>query len=243
MAGLLILSIETATGCGSVAVTRGGTGNGRLLAEATAQPEITHSRRLLGSVDWVMRAASVHWSDLAGVAISLGPGSFTGLRIGMAAAKGIALAADLPLIGVPALDGVALSCPVIDRPLWCLFDARKQEVYASCYHPGPDGRPQLYSKVVAITPERLCESIHHPVILAGPGVDVYHDLFSGIEDVQLVSSALSSPGAGRVGFLAADRLMDGQILDPAVAVPLYVRASEAEINAQNIKKAAHLGKQ
>ncbi|MCI5207910.1 MAG: tRNA (adenosine(37)-N6)-threonylcarbamoyltransferase complex dimerization subunit type 1 TsaB, partial [Candidatus Electrothrix sp. ATG2] len=84
-----ILSIETATGCGSVALTKGGITHGKLLAKATAQPEVTHSRRLLGSVDWVMQAAGIDWSDLDGIAVSLGPGSFTGLRIGMAAAKGI----------------------------------------------------------------------------------------------------------------------------------------------------------
>ena len=61
----LILSIETATGCGSVALTKGSIANGKLLAEATAQPEVTHSRRLLGSVDWVMEAAGIGWSDLA----------------------------------------------------------------------------------------------------------------------------------------------------------------------------------
>jgi tRNA threonylcarbamoyladenosine biosynthesis protein TsaB len=112
----LILSIETATGCGSVSLTRGGVNNGRLLAEAIAQPEITHSRRLLGSVDWIMKAAGIEWSELDGVAISLGPGSFTGLRIGMAAAKGIVFAANVPLLGVQTLDAIALSCPVIDRP-------------------------------------------------------------------------------------------------------------------------------
>ena len=108
----LILSIETATGCGSVALTGGGVHNGKLLAEATAQPEVTHSRRLLGSVDWVMQAAGIGWDRLDGVAISLGPGSFTGLRIGMAAAKGIVFAAQKPLIGVQTLDAIALSCPI-----------------------------------------------------------------------------------------------------------------------------------
>ncbi len=230
MDGLLILSIETATGCGSVALTRGGVNNGRLLAEAVAQPEKTHSRQLLGSVDWVMKAAGLNWTDVDGIAVSLGPGSFTGLRIGMAAAKGIALAADLPLIGVPTLDGLALSCPVIDRPLWCLLDARKQEVYAACYRPGPGCRPEQVSPARAICPDLLVKNISEPSILAGPGVNEYHELFSRIPDVQLISAALSRPGAARVGFLAAELLERGEILDQVTAVPLYVRASEAEIN-------------
>ncbi len=232
MAGVLILAIETATGCGSVALTRGGTCGGRLLAEATAQPEITHSRRLLGSVDWIMQAASVEWSDLHGVAISLGPGSFTGLRIGMAAAKGIVFSTGIPLIGVSALDGLSLCCPVIDRPLWCLLDARKQEVYAACYHPGPGGRPQRIGEVVAIRPECLLEQLDTPVLLAGPGAEVYQTLFNESNHVRFIAAAFSSPGAGRIGFLAADQLTAGRTLDPATAVPLYVRASEAEVNAR-----------
>lgn len=230
MDGLLILSIETATGCGSVSLTRGSVVNGRLLAEAIAQPEKTHSRQLLGSVDWVMKAAGLNWTDVDGVAVSLGPGSFTGLRIGMAAAKGIALAADLPLIGVPTLDGLALSCPVIDRPLWCLLDARKQEVYAACYRPDSVGRPEQVSPARAIRPDLLVKNISEPSILAGPGVDEYHELFAQMPNVQLIAAALSSPRAARVGFLAAEFLDRGEILDPVTATPLYVRASEAEIN-------------
>ena len=226
----LILAIETATGCGSVSLTRGGVDNGRLLAEATAQPEITHSRRLLGSVDWILKAAGVEWSHLDGVAVSLGPGSFTGLRIGMAAAKGIVLAAGVPLLGVQTLDGIALSCPVIDRLLCCLLDARKQEVYAACYRPGPGGRPEQSASAEVIRPELLAERIREPAILAGPGVDEYHDLFARIDGAQLVPAALSSPRAARVGFLAAEQLARGKTLNPATAVPLYVRASEAEIN-------------
>ena len=237
MAGFLILSVETATGCGSVALTRGDTTHGRILAEATAQPEITHSRRLLGSVDWIMQAAGVGWSELDGVAVSLGPGSFTGLRIGMAAAKGIVLAAGVPLLGVQTLDSIALACPVIDRPLWCVLDARKQEVYAARYRPGMDGRPERVSEVRAVRPEDLVAGIREPVILAGPGVDEYRELFATLPGAQLVPAALSSPRAARIGFLAAGQLERGETMDAATAAPEYVRASEAEINLQ--KKRNH----
>lgn len=241
----LLLSIETATGCGSVALTKGGISNGKILAEAIAQPEITHSRRLLGSVDWVMQAAGVHWDELHGVAISLGPGSFTGLRIGMAAAKGIVYACKKPLIGVQTLDAIALACPVIDRPLWCLLDARKQEVYAACYHAGPLGLPEQCSPVEALRPEHLLEKITGPTLLAGPGLTEYHDFFieqakldNKQELLRLIPSALSSPSAARIGFLAAEQLLCGKTTDPETLAPLYVRASEAEVNLQKNKATA-----
>ena len=226
----LILSIETATGCGSVSLTRGGVANGTILAEATAQPEITHSRRLLGSVDWIMQAAGVDWSELDGIAISLGPGSFTGLRIGMAAAKGIVLATGAPLIGVPTLDGLAIACPVIDRPLCCLLDARKQEIYAGWYRPDSNSFPEPASPAEVIAPQIFADSINEPVLLTGSGVTVYSDLFQTIPAVRLLAPALSAPRAARIGFLAADQLDRGAVLDPAVAAPLYIRASDAEIN-------------
>ena len=228
----LILSLETATGCGSVALTKGGLNKGKLLAEATAQPEVTHSRRLLGSVDWVMQAAGVSWEELDGVAISLGPGSFTGLRIGMAAAKGIVFAAQKPLIGVQTLNAIAFSCPVIDRPLWCLLDARKQEVYAACYQAGPHGLPEQCNPVEAIRPEKLLDRIKGPALLAGPGLNEYHDLFTDKEGLQLISPALSSPSAARIGYLAAEQLIRGETQDPTTIAPMYVRASEAEVNLQ-----------
>ena len=232
----LILAIETATGCGSVSLTRGGVEGGCLLAEATAQPEITHSRRLLGSVDWIMKSAGVEWADVDGVAVSLGPGSFTGLRIGMAAAKGIVFTTKVPLLGVQTLDAISLSCPVIDRPLWCLLDARKQEVYAACYQPDTNGRPEQISPAEVIRPEMLADRIQEPVILAGPGVDEYYDLFGAIKSVQLIPAALSSPRAARVGYLAAELMAAGKTMDPATTAPLYVRASEAEINLMKSKK-------
>ena len=125
MAGVLILAIETATGCGGVALTRGVGESGKLLAEYTLQPEVTHSRRLLGSVAAMMAATGIDWSELAAVAVSQGPGSFTGLRIGMAAAKGIAMAAGIPLLAVPTLDGLALQTTTTDLPICCLLDATK----------------------------------------------------------------------------------------------------------------------
>ncbi len=221
----LILSLETAAGCGSVALTRGGVRNGSLIAEAAVHAETSHSRQLLGSVAWVMQAAGVRWSDLDAVAVSIGPGSFTGLRIGLAAAKGIVFAAGKPLIAVPTLDAVALSYPLLDCPLWCVMDARKQEVYAACY--GANGQ---LSPAETIRPELLVAKIRPPAVLAGPGLTAYHQLFAHLDGIQLIPPALSSLNAAKIGLLAAERLARGELADPALTVPLYVRPSEAEVN-------------
>ena len=232
MDGTLILAIETATGCGSVSLTRGNLRRGRIVAEAIAQPEITHSRRLLGSVEWVMGAAGLSWQDIDGIAISLGPGSFTGLRIGMAAAKGLAMAARLPMIGIETMAGIGLSFPLIDRPLWCILDARKQEVYAACFLPDKDGFPVQSKAVQAISPDALADELDRPCLLAGPGVHAYRDIFAALENVKILPAALGYPRASIIGFLAASELALGNIMDQALAAPLYVRGSDAGARKQ-----------
>jgi len=228
--GVLILSIETATGCGSIALTRGE----RLLAEATAQPEVTHSRRLLGTVDWLMHAAGVDWSDLDGIAVSLGPGSFTGLRIGMAAAKGLVMAAGVPLIGVQTLDALALSCIGTSMQICPILDARKQEVYAALYEPGEDGYPSRLTADEACSPEALAEKIDRPTVVFGTGVAVYTDVFKENTLIRLLPAPLTHPRGLHVGLLAADLLAKGEVMDPVTAAPCYVRASEAEINLKRL---------
>jgi tRNA threonylcarbamoyladenosine biosynthesis protein TsaB len=236
VAGHLILSLETATGCGSVCLSRGGLPGFRLLAECISQQEITHSRRLLGSVVWVLQAAGVQWTELDAVAVSCGPGSFTGLRIGMAAAKAIAMATGKPLLGVPTLDALALASPLAPGLVCCLLDARKQEVYAAFYRMGENGLPEPVSRPAVLPPAGLLDSVREPVLLVGPGAMVYKELWAGRKEVTLLPDHLAQPRAQHVGLLAAHLLATGRVLDPVTAAPLYVRASEAEINLRQMRK-------
>jgi tRNA threonylcarbamoyladenosine biosynthesis protein TsaB len=235
--GLLILSIETATSCGSVSLSTGGIQDFQLLTECIAQPDITHSRRLMGSVDWVMQAAGVNWENLDGIGVSIGPGSFTGLRIGLAAAKAIAMATGKPLVGVPTLASLALAClgTCDERPVGVLLDARKKEVYAGFYRFNASGDPVQTGNPVVIPPNELLQTISEPVTLVGPGVKAYMDVFDNHEYVTIFPDALSLPRAAYVGMLASKMLVDGIILDPSSAAPLYVRASEAELSLKNKK--------
>ncbi len=228
----LILAIETATGCGSVSLTRGGVTDGMVLGEITAQPKTTHSRRLLGSVATLLETAGIGWDDLDGVAVSLGPGSFTGLRIGMAAAKGIAMATGLPMLGVASLDGLALGCPHAALPLCCVLDARKKQVYAAMYSYDRHGVPVRQGKIRAVEPAALAASITTPTLLFGPAVSVYGKELAATDLIRPLPRSLAVMRAAPVGLLAADRLRRGEVLDAATVAPLYIRASEAELNRE-----------
>jgi len=231
----MILAIETATSCGSVSLSKGYGQRFHLLAECSSQPGITHSRRLFGSIDWMMTSGRIGWDALDAVAVSLGPGSFTGLRIGMAAAKSIAMAADKPLIGVPTLDALALNVTGSNRLVGCLLDARKQQVYAGFYRDDASGLPRSTSDPVAISPDKLLAELEEPVLLIGSGVGVYRDILLENELVKIIPGHLSTTRASHVGQLAGEMLAEGRTLDPATAVPVYVRASEAEVNLKQKK--------
>ena len=234
MADLLILAIETATGCGSVALTRGSVTGGKVLAEYTLQPEVTHSRRLLGSVAAMMEAVGVEWSEVDAVAVSQGPGSFTGLRIGMAAAKGIALAADRPLLGVPTLDALAMQLTPTSLPVCCLLDARKQQVYAGRYR-FTDAGYRRSGDFAVLAAEQLLATLEEPTLLVGPGAAVWAATLANHPLVRLHLSAVLHPRAAAVGLSAATRLAAGERGEENL-LPLYVRASEAELNMRPLKE-------
>ncbi|GAB4344225.1 MAG: tRNA (adenosine(37)-N6)-threonylcarbamoyltransferase complex dimerization subunit type 1 TsaB [Desulfobulbaceae bacterium] len=240
MDGLLILGIETASTCGSVSLSRGTGENFRLLTETMISPPVSHSRRLLGSLQWVMDSAGIDWAELDGVAVSIGPGSFTGLRIGLAAAKGVVMAAGKPLVGVPTLSALALTCAgtAAGRLTGALLDARKKEVYAAFHRFSEEGMPVEQGGPMVIAPEKIPAMADEPVLLAGPGVSAYREVFEGHEHLALLPDHLGLPRASLVAMLGSRMLARGETMDPVTAAPLYVRASEAELNLR-AKKHTH----
>ena len=240
MAGFLILSIETATGCGSVALTSGNIQDGRLITEFTHRPDMTHSRRLLGSIRQVMETAELTWDELDAVAVSYGPGSFTGLRIGMAAAKGIAMAAEIPVLGVASLDGLAVQCMETTKQVCCVLDARKGQVYGAFYRFDSTARAMMRQGAIqALTPEELMLQIDQPTVLAGPGLKPYQDFFLSQPILEVLPETCIQPRASSIGFLGADQLQKGIIPSPDTLTPFYARASEAEINSKRKKTGKH----
>lgn len=192
---------------------------------------VSHSRRLLSGVDWIMRESGIGWSEISGIGTSLGPGSFTGLRIGMATAKGLAAASGRLLFGVSTLDSLAAKC-VTDRLICSLLDARKKEVYAAFYRCDDDGLTERVSEPVVLAPVELAAIIDEPVLLVGDGARAYGDVLRTIlRDKCLIAPAvLHEPSAASLGMLAGELLEKGLTLDLAEGVPMYVRSSDAELN-------------
>lgn len=215
--------------CGSVALVD----NGRCLAEYSLDVATTHSQRLLKQIERIREDIGVEWSELAGLAVSMGPGSFTGLRIGLSVAKGLALAVGLPLLGVSTLDGLARQVTALPGTKICaLLDARKQEVYTAFYACGENGRPVRTGADQVLRPELLAEQLVGAIILVGDGAVAYREIFQAKlgEAAIFAPPASHFPRAATIGLLGEELLARGELLDPVTSVPIYVRASEAEIN-------------
>lgn len=233
-----ILAIDTATPATGLAITRGTATQGEVVASLNLSSNVTHSRRLLTSIDWLMEEVGVSWDDIDAIGVSLGPGSFTGLRIGMATAKGLAAATGSKLLGVSTLESLAAKC-VTEKLICSVLDARKKEVYSALYRCDGAGSVIRVSEISALRPDELARQITEPVLMIGDGAVVYRELFSELlgDNFSLAPSALHEPSASFLG-MACGLLFDaGQFLDIGGAVPFYVRSSDAELNLKKKQEA------
>jgi len=221
-----ILAMETSTLAGGVALLDGD----RLVAEYTLDVRTTHSERLLAAVDRLLEDAGWTLAALEGLAIAIGPGSFTGLRIGVSTVKGLAFSLGIPVVAVPTLEALAWTLPFAREPVCPVLDARKGEVYTALFH--WDGSSFVRDwEDQALDPEELCRRLSGRVILVGDGVTRYGMLFAE----RLGELAIFAPPARRlpspacVGQLGHSRLVARDVVDPALLNPRYLRPSEAEL--------------
>ncbi len=233
---MLILAVETSTSAGSIALVRARLGGkdsdteGKCLAEHTLNLPGTHSARLMPAIDHLLRDASLSVREIEGIALALGPGSFTALRIGVATVKGLAYALRIPVVGISTLDALAqnlcyaagLVCPVLD--------ARKKEVYAALYRGDGGGRLEKISEDWVVDPEELCSRINEKVIFLGNGVELYGETFRKKvgPGALFASPATFLPRAVQVARLSLSQFHDGHTLNLFSFTPIYLRRSEAE---------------
>lgn len=230
----VVLAAETSTAINSVALLRGDA----LLAEAVIDGRRLHSERLLPTVDWLLGEAGLALRDIELLAVSTGPGSFTGLRIGAATWKGLALANDLPLVAVPTLDAMTRLCPCAPAShLAVVLDARMKEVFAAVYR-FEGGRRIKVIDDVACSIELLLERIagldsfsENGLTLMGDGADCYRGTIAQqFPQAAIAAPAQSAPRASAVALEALALQTAGACTDAARVSPVYLRKSQAEIN-------------
>jgi tRNA threonylcarbamoyladenosine biosynthesis protein TsaB len=221
---MIILALDTSTRIGSSAVLRGDD----VLAEVPGDPSRTHAERLPADLMQALDEAGLALPDVDVFAVAAGPGSFTGLRVGIATMQGLALAAGRPLVGVSALDALAhvAAAAAGGSPIAAWVDAWRGEVYAARYDSGREVEGASVERPDAI----LARVRGARTIFIGDGAAVHGDAIGRVMGSQAVlSPSLEPPLAGVIGRLARAEIEAGRRPGPADIQPLYVRRPDAEL--------------
>lgn len=225
---MFVLGIETATIVAGVAVVN----EDKVISEEFVNNKLNHSQNLMPMISRVVAAAGITPKELDGIAVSNGPGSFTGLRIGLAAAKSMAQVLELPLVGVPTLDALAYNMRGQSAIVCPILDARKNQVYTAIYRMGAS--MELITEYLAIPVGELVDRLQQyqgKITLVGDGVPVFgQQIREALPNrVELAPAINCMPRGASVAMLGLKQLQQGAGQEWLYLEPTYVRASEAEV--------------
>lgn len=222
-----ILAFETSAKAASVALLE----EDKLLGEAYLNCGQTHSRTLMKLAEDLLERCELQVSDIDAVACAAGPGSFTGVRIGVAAAKGFAWGAELPCVGVSTLEAMAYQAAEFDGLICCAMDARREQVYHALFS-CEGGKPVRMYEDCAISLAELSDRLKNeekPKIMVGDGAQLcYNTIGSSVSGCKLAPEHLRMQRASGVALAARELLLTGASFDGVSLVPNYLRLSQAE---------------
>lgn len=225
----MILLFDTSTPTGYLAL-----GDGTVvLAGATWQAEQSHSRQLPPAIQGAFQKSGFAAADLTHIAVGIGPGSFTGLRVALATAKGLGISLGIPIMAIPSLKLFAAGCRATLPKIVATSDAFRGEIYLGIYErvnfgTGHRSYKQL-SEPLSMTPENAIEVLRQlepPFAIMGTGYTRYADLFTNALGSQQAAS-MTDPDLAGMLEVAADYVRESHFSDPAAILPAYVRHAEA----------------
>ena len=225
-----LLAVETATQHQSVAVLDGQA----VVACSDQDARGAHAKWLVPTIDRVLASEGLTLSDLDGLAVSIGPGSFTGLRVGLATMLGLRVVTGLPLVAVPTLEAMAWNLRSADRPLCPILKCRRGEVYWALYQWTSAGVLRCITGEQVGPLELLARSITGPTLVFGEGWQTYGNdirLLLGARVCDACEAPLQAMAASAVsvGLAGLERLARGEVAGQGLS-PRYVQRAEAEIN-------------
>ena len=222
-----ILAADTSTNIASVALADGPA----ILAEYTVEVTNMHTARLIPLIDELLWSAGCSLEELDALCVGLGPGSFTGVRIGVSTLKSMSYALQKPLVGVCTLDALAFGLRQAGTPICAMLDARRREVYAAVYH----SPPTRDSDILCVSMHELVEQLPEPTLLVGSGADVYREQLEELagERIHFAEPVFGVPRAALLTQIALSRVVDGTTDDFMAITPIYVRKPEAEVQYES----------
>ena len=224
---MLLLAFETSAKSCSAALHDGQ----KLLAESYQNSGLTHSQTLMVMAEDLLKVCGKSAADVTHLAVAAGPGSFTGIRIGVSAAKGFAWGAELPVYGVSTLEAMALGLGAMDGHVCACMDARRKQVYNAVFL-AEDGCLTRVSEDRAISLEELKKELEHidgPIYLVGDGAELtFRTLSADLPGLRLPPEHRRHQRASGVALAAIEAMNRGESADGAALQPNYLRMSQAE---------------
>jgi tRNA threonylcarbamoyladenosine biosynthesis protein TsaB len=225
---VLVLAIDTATARVSAALGD----DGAVIGEVSLAGGRRHAEQLAPAIQYLCRELDVSLAHLAAIAVDIGPGLFTGLRVGVTTAKVMAHALRIPVVPVPSLDLVAYPLRHSNRLVVAVLDARRREVFCASYRPVPGGLQRVSDYAVRQPAELIAEldAGTDELLLAGDGVAAYRDEFASLDRAELAGVGHEAPSVSALVELATARAEREEFQPQSEIRPLYLRTSDAEIN-------------
>lgn len=225
----LILAVDTSAKPVSCALVR----DGRVLASFYSNTGLTHSQTLMPMIENVLKVAACTVADLDAVAVNAGPGSFTGVRIGVSAVKGLAFTNNLPCVSVSTLESMAEGAAVIpDAIICCLMDARCQQVYGALFEKSMDGTLRRLTEDEALTIPQMAEKLSalgRPIVLIGDGSEMCYRIWKdAVPDVYLAPASARYQNAAATALIAERLLRENATVSAEELQPVYLRLPQAE---------------
>ena len=224
---MLILAFETSAKAASVALTE----NGKLLGESYQNTGLTHSQTLMVMAQDLLKQCGKTVNDITALAVAEGPGSFTGVRIGVAAAKGFAWGREIPCYGISTLEAMAASLGAYEGHICACMDARRNQVYNAVFYVNQSSL-ERFSEDRAISLADLKNELEHidgPIFLVGDGAELtYKTLSADIPELILPPEHRRHQRAVGVALLAEAKALAGEKGDANALTPNYLRLSQAE---------------
>jgi tRNA threonylcarbamoyladenosine biosynthesis protein TsaB len=225
---MLILGIETATGQVSVAIG----GHEGVLGMFEVCRGRRHAETLVPAIEFVCAQADIELAEISVVAVDVGPGLFTGMRVGLASAKAFAQALRVPMIGMSSLDLLAFPLRHSTRTVVAVVDARKGELFYAAYRPVPGGVQRVLEPRCGRVDDLVADVMARgdDVVLVGDGALRYRDEICADIRCDMAEQFLSRPSAGTLVQLAHPRALREEWVNPWEIQPLYLRLPDAQIN-------------
>jgi len=229
---MLTLAFDSSSKTASVSILR----DKAVLYDTIINKGLNHSEVLLPAIDEACRLSGIQLPEFDLFACTLGPGSFTGLRIGVSTLKGLMLATGKPAAGISTLAALALNVDQKEKIIGSIMDAGRGQVYLAYYQYDKDGILNQLEAARALDPQSITEHYEDEVIYVGDGAIKYADLFSSLsaEKNKIASAEQQFICASAVGFLAIEKYSRNDLLDLTRCVPVYLRSADALPKKMNI---------